>query len=121
MIVQIEPQIDGGLNTFHLVSAATTNVTSIKSTPGQVFGWYIYNSNAAARKVIFYNTNILPVAGTTPVLFSLMIPATSGANVFTSIGILFGIGIAIATTTGLADNDSAAVGLNDLIINIYFK
>lgn len=121
MIVQIEPQIDGGFNTFHLVSAATTNATSIKSTPGQVFGWYIYNSNAAARKVSFYDTNILPVVGTTPTIISLMIPATSGANVFTDTGIMFARGIAIATTTGLADSDSAAVSLNDLVINIYYK
>lgn len=121
MIVQIEPQIEGGLNTFHLVSAATTNATSIKSTPGQVFGWFIYNSNAAARKVIFYDSSVVPIAGTTPVLFSLPIPATSGANVKGSIGIAFSKGIAIATTTGLPDTDSAAVALSDLVINIWYK
>lgn len=121
MIVQIDPQIEGGFNTFHIVSAATTNATNIKSTPGQVFGWFIYNSNAAARKINFHDIPVVPIAGTTLVEFSLVIPATSGANVFTSIGIFFDRGIAITTVTGLPDTDSAAVALNDLVINIFYK
>jgi hypothetical protein len=43
-------------STFHLVSAATTNATNIKASAGTVNGWYIYNSNANARKVAFHNT-----------------------------------------------------------------
>jgi hypothetical protein len=35
-------------------------------------------------------------------------------------GIAFSTGIAITTTTGLADTDSAAVALNDLVINIFY-
>lgn len=117
--VNVKPATTGGFTTFHLVSAATTNATNIKSSAGQVFGWYIYNSNAAARKVVFHNTSGTPTAGAS-VFFSLVIPPSSGANVFTETGIAFSSGIAITTVTGLADNDSAAVALNDLVMNIFY-
>lgn len=110
----------GGATTYHLVSAATTNATNIKASAGQVYGWYIYNSNAAARKLVFHNTAGTPTAGAS-VYFSLMIPAGGAANVSFAMGIPFSTGIGITTVTGLADSDSAAVAANDLIINIFYK
>ena len=118
--VGIGPQTTGGLTTYHLVSAATTNATNIKASAGQLYGWYIYNSNAAARKVAFHNSASTPTAGAS-VFFSLVIPPSSGANVFSAIGIPFSSGIGITTVTGLADSDSAAVAANDLIINLFYK
>ena len=118
--VGVKPRATGGLTTYHLVSAGSTNATNIKASAGQVFGWYIYNSNAAARKVVFHNTAGTPTAGAS-VFFSLVIPPTSGANVFNDIGMAFSTGIAITTVTGLADSDSAAVAANDLIINIFYS
>jgi len=118
--VNIDAATSGGLTTYHLVSAASTNATSVKGSAGQVFGWYIYNSNAAARKVTFHNASGTPTAGAS-VFFSLVIPALSGANVFNEIGIPFSSGIGITTVTGLADSDSTGVALNDLVINIFYK
>lgn len=115
----VVPATSGGLTTYHLVSAATTNATVVKASAGQLFGWYIYNSNAAARKLVFHNTASAPTAGAS-VMFSIIIPPTSGANVFSDIGIAFSTGIAITTVTGLADNDTAAVAANDLIINLWY-
>lgn len=114
------PATSGGLSTYHLVSAGSTNATNIKASAGQVFGWFIYNSNSSARKVAFHNTAGTPTAGSS-IFFSLVIPATSGANVEFTNGITFGTGIGITTVTGLADNDTAAVASNDLIINIFYK
>lgn len=116
----LQPPTSGGLSIFSLVSAATTNATNLKASAGQVFGWYIYNSNTSARKVAFHNTAGTPTAGTS-VLFSLVIPGSSGANVFNDLGIAFSTGIAITTVTGLAANDTTAVGANDLVISIFFK
>lgn len=118
--VAIGPQTTGGLTTYHLVSAATTNATNIKASAGQLYGWYIYNSNAAARKVAFHNSASAPTAGAS-IYFSLMIPAGGAANVFSAIGMPFSSGIGITTVTGLADSDSAAVAANDLIINLWYK
>lgn len=115
-----KPATTGGLTTYHLVSAATTNATNVKASAGQLYGWFIYNSNAAARKLTFHNTAGSPTAGAS-VFFSIVIPPSSGANVFSDIGIAFSTGIAITTTTGLADTDSAAVAANDLIINLFYN
>lgn len=116
----IIPNTVGGFSNFHLVSAATTNLTNLKASAGHVYGWYIYNSNAAARKVAFHNLATTPVAGAN-VFMSLVIPPGGGANVMNDIGIAFPLGIGISTTTGIADSDTTAVALNDLNINIWFK
>jgi hypothetical protein len=105
---------------FSLVSAASTNLTSIKASAGTVNGWYMYNSNANARKVAFYNTAGTPSAGGTPYL-AIVIPGLAATNVSFPDGIAFSSGIGIATVTGLADSDTNPVGLNDLVINIFYK
>ena len=105
---------------YHLVSAASTNATVIKASPGTVNGWFVYNSNTAARKLVFHNTTSTPTAGSS-VFFAIVIPGLAAANVSLPDGINFSTGIAITTVTGLADSDNTAVALNDLIINIFYK
>jgi hypothetical protein len=118
--VSLAPQTTGGLTTFHLVAAGSTNATNIKNAAGQVYGWYIFNNASAIRKVAFHNTAGSPTAGAS-IFFTLVIPASSGANVSFPMGIAFSTGIAITTVTGMADNDTAAVTANDLNINIFYK
>lgn len=118
--VNVEPQTANGLSIFHLVSAATTNATNVKASAGQLYGWFVYNSNAAARKLVFHNTAGTPTAGAS-VVFSIVIPPSSGANVEYTNGLAFATGIAITTVTGLADSDTAAVAANDLVINLFYK
>lgn len=121
MKVQIEPQINGGMDVYHFVTGGSTNAINIKSGPSQVFGWYMYNSNAAARKINFHDMVGNPTAGTSIVKLAVMIPPTSGANVFSDIGIQFSKGIAITTVTGIADTDATVVTANDLSVNIFYK
>lgn len=118
-LVSNRPGTSGGFSTYHLVSAGSTNATNIKASAGQVFGWYVYNSNAAARKLVFHNTAGTPTAGAS-VFFAIMIPPSAGANVFTETGIAFSTGIAITTVTDLTDAGATAVAANDLIINIFY-
>jgi hypothetical protein len=118
--VNLEPETTGGLSIFHLVSAATTNATNVKASAGQLYGWYIYNSNAAARKVAFHNTAGTPTAGAS-VSFAIVIPPTSAANVEFAMGIAFATGIGISTVTDLTDAGATAVAASDLIINLFFK
>jgi len=120
MNVTVVSGATGGDSTFHLVSAATTNATNIKASAGKVTGWYVYNSNASARKVAFHNTAGTPTAGAS-IHSSIVIPGLAAANVSFPDGIDFGTGIAITTVTDLTDAGNTAVALNDLIINIYYK
>jgi hypothetical protein len=118
--VNLDPQTANGLSIFHLVSAATTNATNVKASAGQVYGWYVYNSNAAARKLVFHNNAGSPTAGA-GVIFSVVIPPTSAANVFSEMGLAFSTGIAITTVTDLTDAGTTAVAASDLIINVFYK
>ena len=103
-----------------IVSAAGTNPLIIKGSAGKVTGWYIYNSNASARKVAFHNTAGTPTAGSA-VYVSIVIPGLAATNVSFPDGIDFNTGIAITTVTGLPNSDSGSVQANDLIINILYK
>jgi hypothetical protein len=106
--------------TFKLVTAASQAPINVRNTPGKVVGWFIYNNATAARKVSFYNSaTTVAVGSPTNLVFALVIPASSGANVSFSAGIDFPAGIAINTTKGIAEADTVLVDVNDLSINIY--
>jgi hypothetical protein len=119
-LVTQTPATAGGLTTFHLVGAASTNATVVKNSAGQLYGYYIFNANAAMRKVAFHNTASTPTAGAS-VFFTLCIPGASGANVALPSGIAFSSGIAITTVTGFADSDATAIASTDLNINLFYK
>lgn len=116
----VVPVTTGGLTAYHLVSGASTNATVVKASAGQLYGWYIYNSNASARKLAFHNTASTPTAGAS-VFLSVTIPGGSAANVEFTNGIAFSSGISITTVTGLADTDNTGVAANDLLINLFYK
>ena len=62
-------------------TALTSTAQAIKGSAGVLTGYYIYNPNATAQFVQFYNTASGSVTvGTTNPLFMLTIPATSAAN-----------------------------------------
>jgi hypothetical protein len=117
--VGIKPRTTGGLTTYHLVSAGSTNATVVKNSAGQLFGWYVYNSNASMRKLAFHNSSSSPTAGAS-IFFTINVPGTAAANVFSDVGIAFSSGIAITTVTDLADNGTTAVSANDLTINLFY-
>lgn len=65
-------------------TALTSTAQVIKASAGKLLGYYIYNPNATAQFVQFYNTAAASVTvGTTNPLFMLTIPATSAANLWT--------------------------------------
>ena len=107
------------LSTYHLVSAASTNAAVVKASAGKLYGWFITNTNASARKLAFHNTASTPTAGAS-VFFSLLLPGGGAANVLTGDPIVFSTGIAITTVTEAADNGTTAVAAGDLIINLFY-
>ena len=118
--VGIIPRTTGGLSISRVLSAASTNATSAKASAGQVFGWYLYNDNAAERYFKLYNKASAPTVGTDTPVITIPIPAGSAANVFTETGIAFATGIAYAVTTAAADSDTGAVAANEIIINLFY-
>jgi len=104
---------------FRLLSANSTNATSLKASAGVLYALYVVNLNAAVRYLKFYNKASAPTVGSDTPVLTLPIPAsTTGAGFSINFdpGISFGTGIAYATTTGIADADTAAVAANEIII-----
>jgi hypothetical protein len=116
---QYRANATGAASGTHLVSAATTNATVVKASAGRVLGWFFINTNAAIRYVKLHNQTTTPTAGT-GVVRTIGIPANGVASFTLEGGIAFSTGIALTTVTGAADADNTAVGLNDIIGDIFF-
>lgn len=104
---------------FRLISAATTNATSVKASAGAVGFIYAVNLNAAVRYLKLYNKASAPTVGTDAPIATLPIPAsTTGAGFMIPIpnGVAFTTGIALALTTGYLDTDTAAVAAGEIFL-----
>ena len=109
----------GAASGAHLVSAATTNATIVKASAGRVLGWALANTNAAWRYVKLHNQTTTPTAGT-GVVRTIAIPPNGLAQMKLEGGITFATGIGLTTVTGSADADTAAVGVGDIVGDIFF-
>jgi hypothetical protein len=118
----IQPTTSGGLSGAKLVSAATTNATSVKNSAGQLYNVQAFNTNASARYLKLYNKASAPTVGTdTPVATWLIPPGASGFVIEIANGLAFALGIAFAITVGMADNDATAIGAGDVVVNLQYK
>lgn len=114
------PATSGGCSIGHLVSAGSTNATSVKASAGQVYGWTVYNNAAYPIYLKFYNTAGTPTAGT-GVVKTVGVQAGMQLTYSQPLGIAFSTGIGITITKGIADNDATAVLANDCVIDVEYK
>jgi len=117
----LAPRTSGGLSTYKLISAGTTNAQSVKGSAGQLYGWYISSSAVKTRYIKFYNKASAPTVGSDTPVLTLGIPGGGAANIEYTNGIDFTTGIAIAMTVNAADADSNAITANDITINLLYK
>ncbi|WP_119305215.1 hypothetical protein [Dongia deserti] len=115
------PAAAGGLSVTKLISAASTNATSVKASAGQVYGWSISNTNAAARFVKLYNKASAPTVGTDVPVMTILVPPNAQVVFDSAHGVSFGTGIALATTTGVGDADMGAVAASEIVVNLFWK
>ena len=112
----------GGFTTFsHIVSAATTNATSVKATAGTLGKMILTNTSASMKFVKIYNKASAPTVGTDTPVMTIGVPATSVINALdNAAGLRLTTGIAFAITGGVANNDTTAVALNDVVVDIEY-
>lgn len=110
-----------GTLVYKLISAGSTNGTSVKASAGVVSGWFLSNQNPATRYVKLYNKAITPTVGTDVPVMTLALPGGASANVGLPSAVAFATGIGLGTTTGYADNDTGAVLAGDIIINLVYQ
>jgi len=106
-------ELASGSTPFRIVSAATTNATSIKATPGNVYDITCVNQTATKYYLKFYNKASAPTCNTDAVYAGpYPIPASTDGNgfsiIFGAVGREFTTGIAACITGGSADNDASA-------------
>lgn len=118
--VTVRPETSGGLTAYKLISGASTNATSVKASAGQLYGWYLSNTNANPRYVKLYNKASAPTVGTDTPVMTLLVPGTGGSNIVSGLGIVFDTGIAFGTTTAPADSDTSVVAVNEIIVNLFY-
>lgn len=119
-IVTPRPHASGGLSIFRSLDLDETE-EDIKTSAGQLYGYYFYNAAASARYLKFYNATAANVTvGTTTPVLTIPVPATTAGHVSFEHGIAFGTAISAAVTTGLADNDTGAPSANDFILNAFY-
>lgn len=117
--------VRGGLTPHSIISAATTNATSVKAAAGILGMLFVSNINASPRYIKFYNKASAPTVGTdTPILRFIIPGNTAGAGFNVPLpaqGIAFSTGIAYAITTGELDNSTGAVAANEILVNLGYK
>lgn len=117
------PRTTAGLSIGKLISAASTNATSLKASAGMVYSVYAFNANANTRYLKVYNKASAPTVGSDVPAMTLPIPGNFSGFMLTpgGHGIEFTTGIAYATTQNPADADATAVAANEIIATILYK
>ncbi len=112
----------GGATPYHLISAATTNATSVKASAGVVYSLSAFNVSASIRFLKLYDKASAPTVGTDTPVHTLLIPPSNGGLVGPiPVGIQFSNGIALAITGAMADSDATAIGAGDVCVNLAYK
>lgn len=98
----------------------------VKATAGTVYGFYAVNRDTAPVYVRFYNLTAANVTvGTSAIKATFEIPYSAASHLGTVFafppGIKFDTAICVAATTGIADADVGAPGVNDVTIVVFFK
>jgi hypothetical protein len=96
-----------------LTAAATTNPTIAKNSAGTLRQITGYNAAAYPVYLKTHNTNVAPVAGTTPVRHTFMLPSLTGFSLDRND--YFPTGIAYTLTKGIADNDTTVLVAGDIV------
>ncbi len=117
--VQYRANATGAATIRHLVSAATTNATSVKATAGRVVGWSLANTTAAWVYVKLHNIATAPTAGA-GVVQTIAIPPNGVTQQSIPGGIGFATGIGLTTVTGSADADATAVTAGAIVGDLFF-
>lgn len=123
-LVTQTPSTSGGASTYsgNVTTAgagAGTGGVAVDASPGQIYGYAIYNGNASVCYFDAYDqTQALTNLGTTVPKLAIGIPANGGANISMPNGIPFATAITISATTTRAGSTACATGLD---INVWYK
>ena len=107
------------LEALTLNSAASTNATVIKASPGDLYEISLTNYSAAPKFVKLYNKASAPTVGTDVPTLTIALPAnTEKVYEFGAQGKRFPSGIALAITSLQPVADATAVAAGDVVASL---
>jgi len=107
----------------HYLSAATTNSTNVKASPGTVFSVTAINTTATIYYLKLYDKATAPTCGTDTPVHTLPVPASAtaaGLTVNPFLGLNFTAGIGFCLTGAITDADATAAATG-VAINFGYK
>lgn len=117
----LTPTTTSGCSLFRSIDLDETE-EDVKTSAGNLYGYYFANTNAAARYLKLYNaTAANTTVGTTTPIATFYMPPTSAGHVGLPYPISFSTALCAAATTGVADNDTGAPGANDVLFMAWYK
>lgn len=116
---KIVPISTGGLSVYRNINLIASGV-NIKSSAGQIYGWYLFNNAPTVRYIKLYNKAKAPSVGADTPAMTIPLPCGAAANVIVPSGIAFSHGIGIGATTGVGDGDADSPATNEVVVNIIY-
>lgn len=110
----VKPFVSGDPYIARVATTASTNITVVKNSPGNVYAWALHNGAAAIRYVRLYDKATAPVPASDTPLFTIILPATKDVEFTLDMGIPFKNGIAYDITAAAPDNDTTVTAANDV-------
>lgn len=117
-----QQQSGSGFSLYHtLISAASTNATSVATGARTLGTCVLSNTSASWRYVKFYNLASAPTVGTSTPVIQFPVAPNSTLDVSMSFaGLRFATGMAYAITSGSALLDTGAVAAGDVMVNLTY-
>jgi hypothetical protein len=107
--------------TLHQLSAATTNLTAVKASAGNLYSIRAFNSGAGIAYLKLYNKASAPVPGTDLPVQVFPIPAGGSINEsFGTKGMRLATGIATGVTGAYAFSDTTAVAAQQVLLSLSY-
>ena len=116
---KVVPASTGGLSVYRNINLVASGV-NIKSSAGQIYGWYLFNNASTVRYIKLYNKARAPSVGADTPAMTIPLPCGAAANVIVPSGIAFSHGIGIGATTGVSDGNAGMPAPNEVVVNIIY-
>jgi hypothetical protein len=108
-----------GLTQHKRISTADTNGVNLKGSAGQIYAIQVSNIHATDKRYLkLYNKASAPTVGTDVPVKTITLFPGQDFRLYWDVGLPFTTGIAYAITSWLADNDTGAIGANEVVLNI---
>lgn len=104
----------GGATMARIKTGASNNLTSVKASAGQVYGYHLFNRTAGELFVKLYNKASAPVVASDTPVYTIPLPPYGGVALTFPMGIAFKTGIAYAIVGGVADTNATSTAADDV-------